>query len=108
MVTTGMFVEPQGAGRAERTWGYALVGDPLLRSDDKFVHGLGERVLASLSDLRIVRELRMRAESKRADLVRQLDDLQARNVTELVPAAAKELADQDVLLSRLTAAESAV
>lgn len=106
-ITTGVLVASNGAGRSERRWGYALIGDPLLRADDKFVHGLGERVLASLTDLRIVRELRVRAESKLADLAQQLDDLTARNVTDLVPAAARELADQEALLSRLAAAEAA-
>lgn len=104
MTTTGLLAGPRGE---ERRWGYALTGDPLLRADDKFVRGLGERVIASVSDLRIVRELRMRAETKRSALAAQLDDLTARNVTHLVPAAAKELADQDVLLSRLSAAEGA-
>ncbi len=81
-------------------WANKLLGDPLLRADDK---GLGEegrhgqtllRLAASLRDRRTRAEIRRRAESKAGALREQLADLRRREMPELEVEAERELSDQ--------------
>jgi len=93
-------------------WGYRLVGDPLLRADDKFLttfhgraHGLAELV-GCLTDARARAEIVARAERKERDLAGQLAELRARGLTELAREAEGELADQRRLLAAIADEES--
>jgi hypothetical protein len=92
-------------------WGYRLIGEPLLRADDKQVtafcghkHDLGSLV-TSLQDRRARAEIRARAERKVGALEEQLADLRRRNLPALEHEAEQELRDQRLLLERLAAIE---
>lgn len=91
------------------SWGYKLIGEPLLRADDKLVteycghkHDLVSLV-SSLSDPRARAEIRARAERKERALEQQLADLRQRNLPELEREAEQELFDQRAFLERIRA-----
>lgn len=81
-------------------WANKLLGDPLLRADDKDLGPRGERgprlsrLAASLRDPRTRAEIRLRAERKAGNLQLQLADLRRRGLPELAVEAEQELSDQ--------------
>jgi hypothetical protein len=88
-----------GGGAVEWPWGYRLVGDPLVRADDKFAaRRYGGVVLArlvnTLRDPRARADIRRQAEGKLATLSSQLDAVMATGRSDLEDAARRELADQ--------------
>jgi hypothetical protein len=88
-----------GTPVVEWAWGYRLVGDPLVRADDKFAaRRYGGAALArlvnSLRDPRAKADIRRHAEEKLVTLRSQLDDVLAAGRSDLEEAARREVADQ--------------
>jgi len=86
-------------------WANRLLGDPLLRADDKALAALGGapgsvlgRLAASLRDPATRSEIRSRGEAKLRALQLQLSELRRRGLPDLAMEAEREISDQEAFI----------